>query len=44
MGRGSFDDATEQAAEFLAYLLTARLSSTGGKEPGDPSGLEEDFG
>lgn len=43
MGRGSFDDDTEQAAEFLAYLLTARLSSTGGKEPGDPSGLEEDF-
>lgn len=44
MGRGSFDDDAEQAAEFLAYLLTARLSSSGRKEPGDPSGLEKAFG
>jgi len=44
MGRGSFDDDAEQVAEFLAYLLTARLSSSGRKELGDTSGLEKAFG
>lgn len=44
MGRGSFDDDAEQAAEFLAYLLSARISTKGRHERGGSGGLEEAFG
>lgn len=44
MGRGSFNDDAEQAAEFLAYLLSTRISGKGRDERGASGGLEEAFG
>ncbi|WP_207346384.1 ImmA/IrrE family metallo-endopeptidase [Arthrobacter sp. E3] len=44
MGRFSFDDDAEQSAEFLAYLLSTRISGKGRDERGGSSGLEEVFG
>ncbi len=44
MGRGSFNNDAEQAAEFLAYLLSTRISGNRRAERGVSGGLEEAFG
>lgn len=44
LGRRSFDDDAEQAAEILADLLADRISSNGHQRPAEPGGLQEAFG